>query len=237
MDRYSGKSIKVGEAITRGIINPDRLEVYDAKRKEKISLKEAITKNIIDDAAGKFVSEKGEKLQLTEALKKNLICNPMTLKECDDNELIDKSNKLRDPIHNLPPMNILEAIGYGLIDTDLKSIRDVKANEYLTLGEALNASIITLNGEFKDSQTGDLLSLPEAVKRGHLTTVSRKSIFDIEGIKDQATGNYISFNAAIESGTIDKVTGKFVDKKTKHKIGFTEAAERGLIQPQLLDTS
>ena len=235
MDRYSGKSIKVGEAITRGIINPDRLEVYDAKRKEKISLKEAIAKNIIDDAAGKFVNEKGEKLQLTEALKKNLICNPMTLKECDDNELIDKSNKLRDPIHNLPPMNILEAIGYGLIDTDLKSIRDVKANEYLTLGEALNASIITLNGEFKDSQTGDLLSLPEAVKRGHLTTVSRKSIFDIEGIKDQATGNYISFNAAIESGTIDKVTGKFVDKKTKHKIGFTEAAERGLIQPQLLD--
>ena len=174
MDRYSGKSIKIGEAISRGIINPDRLEVYDAKRKEKISLKEAIAKNIIDDAAGKFVSEKGEKLQLTEALKKNLICNPMTLKECDDNELIDKSNKLRDPIHNSSPMNILEAIGYGLIDTDLKSIRDVKANEYLTLGEALNASIITLNGEFKDSQTGELLSLPEAVKRGHLTTVSRK---------------------------------------------------------------
>ncbi len=31
------------------------------------------------------------------------------------------------------------------------------------------------------------------------------------------------------------MTGKFLDKKTKHKIGFTEAAERGLIQPQLLD--
>jgi len=235
MDRYSGKSIKISEAISRGIINPDCLEIYDGKRKEKITLKDALAKNIIDDAAGKFTTEKGEKLQLPEALKKNLICNPMTLKECDDNELIDKQNKLRDPINHLSNMNILEAIGFGLLDIDLKSIRDVKANEYLSLAEALNASIITLNGEFKDSQSGELLPLPEAVKRGHLTTVARKSIFDIEGIKDQATGNYISFNAALESGTIDKVTGKFVDKKSKHKIGFSEAAERGLIQPQLLD--
>ena len=149
--------------------------------------------------------------------------------------MIDKQNKLKDPINNFANMNILEAIGYGLLDTDLKSIRDVKANEYLTLAEALNARIITLKGEFRDSESGEVLSLPEAVKRGHLTTVAKKSIFDIEGIKDQSTGNYISFNAAIENGTIDKVTGKFLDKKTKHKIGFSEAAERGLIQPQLLD--
>ncbi len=118
---------------------------------------------------------------LSEALKKNLICNPMTLKECDDNELIDKQNKLRDPIDHFSNMSILEAIGFGLLDTDLKSIRDVKANEYLTLAEALNASIILLSGEFKDSESGELMVLPEAVKRGHLTTVARKSIFDIEG--------------------------------------------------------
>lgn len=235
MDRYSGKQIKVNEAVARGIINPDRLEIYDAKKKEKITLKEALTRNVIDDASGKYVNEKSEKISFGEALKKNLICNPMTLKECDDNDLIDKQNKLKDPINNFANMNILEAIGYGLLDTDLKSIRDVKANEYLTLAEALNAGIITLKGEFRDSESGEVLSLPEAVKRGHLTTVAKKSIFDIEGIKDQSTGNYISFNAAIENGTIDKVTGKFLDKKTKHKIGFSEAAERGLIQPQLLD--
>ena len=234
-DRYSGKHVKISEAISRGIINPDRLEVYDAKRKEKISLKEAMSKNIVDDAAGKFSTDKGEKLAFAEALKRNLICNPMTLKECDDNDLIDKQNKLKDPINNFANMNILEAVGYGLLDTDLKSIRDVKANEYLTLSEALSSGIITLKGEFKDTESGELMALPEAVKRGHLTTVAKKSIFDIEGIKDQVTGNYISFNAALESGTIDKVTGKFVDKKTKHKIGFSEAAERGLIQPQLLD--
>ena len=60
MDRYSGKSIKIAEAISRGIINPDSLEVYDGKKKEKITLKEALAKNIIEDAAGKFVTEKGE---------------------------------------------------------------------------------------------------------------------------------------------------------------------------------
>ena len=121
MDRYSGKQIKVNEAVARGIINPDRLEIYDAKKKEKITLKEALTRNVIDDASGKYVNEKSEKISFGEALKKNLICNPMTLKECDDNDLIDKQNKLKDPINNFANMNILEAIGYEMADFRIRA--------------------------------------------------------------------------------------------------------------------
>ena len=69
-----------------------------------------------------------------------------------------------------------------------------------------------------------------------MTTVAQKSIFDIEGIKDAASGDYISFNKALEMGIIDKVTGKFVEQtKSRHKIGFKEASDKGFIQPQLLD--
>ena len=72
-------------------------------------------------------------------------------------------------------------------------------------------------------------------KRGHLTTVTKKSIFDIEGIKDQNTGDYVSFNQAKNLGIIDQATGKFNEHKTKHKISFVEASNRDLLQPQLLE--
>ena len=77
--------------------------------------------------------------------------------------------------------------------------------------------------------------MPEAVKRGHLTTVTKKSIFDIEGIKDQNTGDYVSFNQAKKLGIIDQITGKFNEHKTNRKISFIEASQKDLLQPQLLE--
>lgn len=213
----------------------DLLEVYDGKRHEKVSLKDALSQSIIDETSGRYITSSGEKLTLMEAQKKNFICNPLTLKECDDCELIDRNSKIKDPVGNRNNMTILEAITYGLLDTDLKSVKDTRANSYVSLAEALATSVISLNGDFHDTQTGEVMSLAEAVKRGHLTTVARKSIFDIEGIKEQSTGNYISLNQAIKTGYVDRATGKLVDKKTKQKVGFSEAADRGLIQPQLLD--
>ena len=227
LDRFSGKSVKLSEAIKRGLINPHTLEIYDSKVGWKISLKEALEKNVITDS-GKY-----KNLTLNEAMKKKLICQPMTLKECDDAELL-KGGKIKDPVTN-KPLTILEGIGQGVLDVDLKSVRDVKDNVLVSLGQALVQGIVSLDGKFQDTSTGEMLTLAEAVKKGHLTTVSKKSIFDIEGIKDVSSGDYVSFNQALKQGLIDQATGKFVDPKTKQKIGFTEAKDKDWIQPQLLE--
>ena len=227
LDRFSGKSVKLSEAIKRGLINPHTLEIYDSKVGWKISLKEAMEKNVITDS-GKY-----KNLTLNEAMKKKLICQPMTLKECDDAELL-KGGKIKDPVTN-KPLTILEGIGQGVLDVDLKSVRDVKDNVLVSLGQALVQGIVSLDGKFQDTSTGEMLTLAEAVKKGHLTTVSKKSIFDIEGIKDVSSGDYVSFNQALKQGLIDQATGKFVDPKTKQKIGFTEAKDKDWIQPQLLE--
>ena len=227
LDRFSGKSVKLSEAIKRGLINPHKLEVYDSKVGLKITLKEALEKNVITES-GKY-----KNLTLNEAVKKRLICQPMTLKECDDEELLVEG-KIKDPVTN-KPLTILEGISQGVLDVDLKSVKHVEGNVLVSLGQALAEGIVTLDGKFQDTSTSEMLTLPEAVKKGHLTTVSKKSIFDIEGIKDVSSGDYVSFNQALKQGLIDVSTGKFVDPKTRQKFGFPEAKEKDWIQPQLLE--
>ena len=230
IDRFSGKSVKLTEAIKRGLINPGKLEVYDNHSKTKVTLKDALDRGLIDEVNGKY----DKKMGLQEALKKNFICNPMTLKECDDNELMTSNGQIKDPVSQ-KNLVISEAIAKGVLDVDLKSVKDVKAGQYVSLSKAVTDGIITTDGKFRDTSESSVMSLQEAVKKGHLTTVSQKSIFDIEGIKDQTSGEYISFNKALEMGIIDKITGKFVEPKSKHKISFKDASEKGFLQPQLLE--
>ena len=242
VDRFSGKSIRISEAVKRGLVNPNKLEIYDANSQTKVTLKEALIQELIDEVNGKY----DKKMNFQEALAKNFIGNPMTLKECDDLELMMSSGQIKDPISG-KKLTILEAIAKGILDVDLKSVKDVKAGHYVSLSQALSDGIIALMNDddddpvarscqFKDTATNESMTLQEAIKKGHLTTVAQKSIFDIEGIKDAASGDYISFNKALEMGIIDKVTGKFVEQtKSRHKIGFKEASDKGFIQPQLLD--
>ena len=243
IDRYSGKNLKVSDAIKRGVMNGDRLEIYDATHKQKISLQDALSEGIIDEMNGKFTlgNDKDaptppEKFSFYDAHEKKFIYNPMTLKECDDSELISKDNKIQNVItEDVETLSLLQAIGYGLVDTELKSVKDVKTGQYVTLIEALQNSIILTDGQFRDSSTDELLPLTEAVKRGHLMTVYLKSIFDIEGIKDQEGGDYISFNNAVANKILDLSSGTFLDKTNNEQIDLQEASKRRLVQVQLLE--
>ena len=79
------------------------------------------------------------------------------------------------------------------------------------------------------------MSLGEAVKKGLLTSVCQKTIFEIEGIKNPLTGDYVSFNEALTLGLLDKNNSTFFDKKTLTRMTLHEAVEKDYIQPQLLD--
>jgi hypothetical protein len=83
--------------------------------------------------------------------------------------------------------------------------------------------------------TGESMSLGEAVKKGLLTSVCQKTIFEIEGIKNPITGDYVSFNEALSLGLLDKNNSTFFDKKTLTRMSLHEAVEKDYIQPQLLD--
>ena len=232
VDRNTGSKFSLSEAVERGLLNPEKNEIYDEGTKKKITLASALSSDVISGAG--MYNANGTALTLEQAVKCHKIQNPMTLKECCDQQLVDDNNFFKNPVTS-ENCNMLEAIGIGFVDYELKSVRDVKAEVYISLGEALGKNIVKPDGKFVDSQTNESMSLADAVKKGFLTSVSQKSIFEIEGIKNPATGDYVSFNEALERGIIDKSNCTFLDKKTMTRMTLQEAADKDFIQKQLLE--
>ena len=232
VDRNTGYSFDLSQAITRGLISPDKHEVYDEVSSLKITLKEALDKNLVTNDG--MYNGKTTSLSLEQAIKTNRIDNPMTLKECSDSQWVDEDNNIKNPVTQ-EHITLLSAVGDGFLDYQLKSVRDVKSGVYISLGDALGKNIVKADGTFVDTLTRDEMTIPEAVRRGFLTSVTQKSIFEIEGIKNPVSGDYVSFNEALELGIIDRSNCTFLDKKTMTRMMLQEAADKGLIQAQLLE--
>ncbi|XP_023339655.1 dystonin isoform X13 [Eurytemora carolleeae] len=232
-DRNTGLAFSLDEAIERGLINKDKFEVYDEKQGFKITLESALSSGIIDTKTGRYLSSTGP-IPLDQAAKLNKIQIPLTVKDSVDQGFIQEDGQVKDPITG-EVLSLLGAVGRGFLDYELKSVRDVKGEVYVSLGEALGKNIINPNARFSDTLTAESMSLPEAVKKGFLTSVSQKTIFEIEGIKNPTTEDYISFNEALELRIIDKSNSTFFDKKTMTRMTLHEASDKDYIQNQLLD--
>ena len=234
IDRNTGLAFTLTEAIQRGLVSKDRHEVYDDQQSLKLTLEEALAADIIDATEGRYILEDGGRLTLDQAAKQHRLENPLTIKEAVDQQLVDESDSFVDPVTG-ESISLLSAVGRGILDAELKAVRDVKAGVYLSLGQALGQGIVKPSGSFTDTLTGESMSLGEAVKKGLLTSVCQKTIFEIEGIKNPLTGDYVSFNEALTLGLLDKNNSTFFDKKTLTRMTLHEAVEKDYIQPQLLD--
>ena len=238
-DRNTGRSFNIQEAVERGFINKDKYEIYDEKNGMRVTLENALKSGIINPEKGSYESSSRENptLSLSQAAKLHLVQTPLSIKDCVDQGLITESTEqgvVKDPVSGAD-LTILEAVKKGILDSELKSVRDVKGGEYVNLAEAFGRGIVKPNGDFVNTATGEATSLAEAVHKGQLTSVSQRKIFDIEGIKNPVTGDYISFNDAIDLRIIDKSNSTFFDKKTMTRMTLNEAAEKEFIQNQLLD--
>ena len=207
--------------------------MYDEEKGHKVTLETALSSSLLDGSEGRLMSTNGA-VALDEAARNNKIQVPLTVKDSVDLGWVGEDNICKDPITG-DNLSILEAVGRGFIDYELKSVRDVKNEVYVSLGDALSKAIIKPDGRFTDTLTGESMSLADAVKKGFLTSVSQKTIFDIEGIKNPATGDYINFNEAMDLRIIDKNNSTFFDKKTLTRMTLAEAVDKDYIQSQLLD--
>lgn len=239
VDRNSGDKYPLAVAIKRGIIDPSVREVVDASTDNKVTVSEAIAGGILDPKQGKYIHGiSQEVLPLREARRRKLIIKPMTLKDCSDLELIDNTGKILSPLHK-NKLPILECIARGVLDSDnVKSITDTKTDSLMTLSEALAEEIILPEGKFKDVSTGEICTIPEAVNRGLITSVSVKSIFDIDGFKDPDGNDFVSLNTAIAKGALSMKTGValfVVDPKLGKTISLDQAVKQNLARPEVLE--
>lgn len=239
VDRNSGDKYPLAVAIKRGVIDPCVKEVVDASADNKVTVSQAIASGILDPKQGKYIHGLSQEvLTLREARRRKLIVKPMTLKDCCDLELIDNTGRILSPLHR-NKLPILECISRGVLDSDsVKSITDTTTDDLLTLSEALAKEIILPGGKFRDASTGEICTIPEAVNRGLITSVSVKSIFDIDGFRDPVGTDFVSLNAAIAKGAVSMKTGVamfVVDQKLGKTISLDQAVKQNLVRPEVLE--
>lgn len=237
LDRNSGDKFQIDVAIKNELINPNIREIVDPKNDTKITLAEAIEKNIINTKHSKYVHNiTKEKLTFKDAASKRFICKPMTLKDVCDNNLMTNDGKIFSPA-NRAPLNILEAISAGVLDSDnVKCITNTTTGSLLTLSESLGAKIILHDNKFRDNLTGEICTIPEAVDRGLITSVSQRSIFDIDGFKDPKTGEFVSFNITISKGNLKYVNGEvFLKSESGDWVFLEDCTKVSLVRAEVLE--
>ncbi|KAG6463453.1 hypothetical protein O3G_MSEX013876 [Manduca sexta] len=237
LDRNSGEKFQIDVAIENELINPNIREIVDPKNDTKITLAEAIEKNIINVKISKYVHNvTKEKFTFKEAAVKRYICKPMTLKDVCDNNLMTNDGKILSPANRVP-LNILEAISVGVLDSDsVKCITDTTTGQLLTLSEALANKIILHDNKFRDNLTGEICTVPEAVDRGLITSVSQRSIFDIDGFRDPKTGEFISFNLALSKGNFKYANGEtFLKSESGDFVYLEDCTKVAIVRPEVLE--
>lgn len=237
-DRITGESYPLDEAVDKGIIDANVKEIVDTRNDTKVTVAEAIKCGILNAKNGRYMHGLSmEKLPFKEARRRQLIVKPMTLKDCCDLEIIDDKGKIASPAHR-SKLTIVEAISRGVLDSgNVKSIVDTRTGEMVTLADSLNSGIIKDDGTYCDMLKAVEYPISQAVEKGLITSVTQKTIFDIDGFKDPVSGEYISLNAALLKGLISsKSGGTFtVDLATGETVSLNEAEERGYIRPEVLE--
>lgn len=237
MDRNSGDRFRLDVALNNGLIDAQVREIVDARNDNKITVNEAIKNGILNAKSGKYSQNStNEKMSFREAKRRHLIKKPMTLKDVVDLDLIDSNGKISSPM-NKTKLSIVESISRAVLDGDsVKSITDTRDDSLLTLCDSMTVGIILPEGKYKNAVTGEICSIPEAVDRGLITSVSQRSIFDIDGFKCPKTGDTVSLNVALSKSIIRPVSGEFqLDVGNGKFVKLDDGIEKGVVRPEVLE--
>ncbi|XP_044265469.1 microtubule-actin cross-linking factor 1 isoform X20 [Tribolium madens] len=236
VDRNSGSKYQIDAAVKTNVIDGDIREIVDPRSDDKLTVIQAIEQGLINPKIGKYVYFH-EKFSYLEAKRRQLIVKPKTLKEVVDDGLMDDSGKILSPTHQTR-LTILEAVARGVLDVDtIKSILDFQKNDLVTLGDALKDGIITPDGKFQNSVTGEIITIQEAVSRGYIISVVKKTIFDVDAFQPPDKSDHISYNAANAKGYISKKSNGslLVNSKSGKLIPFVEGVKTGEVKPEVYE--
>lgn len=236
MDRNSGDKFRLDSAISNGLINPNIREIVDAKNDCKITIQQALDGGILNAKTGRYMQNvTKEKLTFIEAKNRQLIGKPLTLKDVCDLNLLEKNGTIISPTRR-NKLSILDAINVGVLDKDtIKSVTKTK-DEKITLAQALSDGIILSDSKYRDAITQEEISIPEAVERGLISSVSQRSIFNIDGFKDPFSNDFVSLNVALNKQILHKKDGQYQLDTGKGKlIPLDEGHENGLVRSEFYE--
>ncbi|XP_037953232.1 uncharacterized protein LOC119683566 isoform X20 [Teleopsis dalmanni] len=236
-DRNTGDKFRLDSAIANQLIDPNIREVVDAKHDVKVTLNQALESGILNPKTGRYLNEvTKEKLIFIEAKNRHLICKPYTLKDICDLNLFDKNDKIISPMRR-DKLSIMQAMEYGILDgNNLKCVTKRKG-ELVTLQDAIaDGIVLPAESKYRDYMTGELITIPEAVERGLISSVTQKSIFDIDGFKDLRSSDFVSFNTALSRDILlKKNTGFALETSRDAYLPLEISVKEGLVRQEVFE--
>ena len=213
LDTFMQKQMKIDEAIKCGLINSKAKEIKDPLTGELLSLDEALSSCIIDCEKGCYIDQQSGSVMSLESAR-----NAGFIVKCEDqheskssveiyveeiltNEQKKGKNRFRDAFST----GILHRANSQVIDPD--SIQPITLRRAGSLG-----MIDTKTGEFKNPQTGESLSLAEAVQKGYILSPKGLSLY-----------------SAVNQGLYCEITGQFRDPETSCYLSLAEMIVKDII--------
>ncbi|KAJ6645292.1 Dystonin, partial [Pseudolycoriella hygida] len=236
VDRNTGETFRLDKAIDNGLIDANTREIVDAKNDVKVTLQQALNSGILNAKTGRYVQDVSkEKLTFIEAKNRQLICKPFTLKDACDLNSLDKNGLLQSPTRR-QKLSIIEAMNVGVLDSDNYESVTVNKGELVTLSEALARGVVLPESKYVDNSTKEVMSIPDAVGRGLISSVSVKSIFHIEGFRDPYSGDNVSLEQALAKNILRRQSDCFkLDSGKGNLVSLSTSVEDGHIRPEIYE--
>lgn len=212
-DSFTQKSLTLKDALSTGLINPEAEEVFNPMTNENVTLENAINTGIIDPQHGNFKHPStGEILTLKQACEKGFIRKLKDTVESKSSVEIYVEEILANDATN-GKNKLQEAFASGVLTKSKTQVIDPDTVQPITLRRAGSLGMINgKTGEFKNPQTGEHISLVEAVQKGFILSPKGLSLY-----------------SAVNQGLYSDKTGKFTDPSSGKVCTLSEMLEGDII--------
>ncbi|CAJ0575303.1 unnamed protein product, partial [Mesorhabditis spiculigera] len=237
VDKHGDDKFTLREATSKqnALLNTHVPEIVNTADKTRLTLGQALVRNAIDLRAGNFRDlQHKQNLSLREAHREDLICRPRTITEMHEKNLIDSTGQFIDAATK-SRYSLLEAIGAGILDAEVRHIVDPDEQDVISIAAALERGLLNAHGKICLEKEQREFSIGEALREGLLAKRVRHSIFDIKGFKNTQTGGLLSYNDAVNVGVLIPNAERVVDLATRDSFMLSDERAKDIVDPVLLD--
>jgi len=228
------------EAINNKCYDIKRNIVFHPVTKEEMSLEEAIDSGVISSRSTIIDPSNGDKITIEEAIQKDILdLDTGKVINVDTGLFTPLSSSV-----NERALDLQDAITKGLYDQDRNTVIDPVSNIEITFSEAVEKGVIKPNSEMLDPGTGRKITLDDAISSGLmdvstgllLNSQTGESIGISEHLSAKPlrvrvdTAPMLTLDQAMRDGLYNE-DGYIINPLSREVMKVDEAIERGVLDP------
>ena len=231
-------------------------QVYDSSKQEMVSVGEALKRGLIDPNTGAYKNPvTGEAISVANAIDQGYIVADVVAsiesgKEPGSEVFLSQNEdytltSVIDPLTS-KPVDAIEAVRKGLYDPQTSMYCDPRTGEKIPLQEAEKRGLVELAVGRPDVQPqqrerADSISIDDqANAKAEIVSEDireHQASFEIAGIYDPSSGLTIDYEQAVAMGILDTNRCLYIDPLTGNAIPIAEALQQGLVVGEMKKTS